>query len=97
MLPDMKSVALPPEESTVREPLPEIPPVDRLRLWPDPSVMLLEPVKVRALATVSLKADPAVVAVVTIVAFERARVEPLRVKLAVLPAVPLLVNERESI
>jgi hypothetical protein len=93
----MKSVGLPPEEPTVSEPLPEIPPEVRLRLWPDPSVMLLEPVRVRALVTVSLKADPAVVAVVTIVALERARVEPLRVKDDVFPAVPLFVKEIASI
>jgi hypothetical protein len=60
-------------------------------------VILFEPVSVRAFATVSTNTDPADVAVVTIVALERARVEPLRVKLAVFPTVPLLVNESRSI
>ena len=88
---------MPPEEPTVSEPPPEMPPVVRLRLWPDPRVIVFEPVSVRALATKSSKADPAVVAVVTIVALVRASVDPLRVKFAVFPAVPLLVKESASI
>ena len=66
-----------------------------LRPWPEPSVTLLAPVRDSALAMVSteLAWAPSLVAVVVIGALDRASVEPLSVKIDVLPAEPSLVKD----
>jgi hypothetical protein len=65
-------------------------------LCPDPIDAVFEPVSDKRLPTLSVITLPLAVAVVVIVAFESANVEPLSVKLAFLPAVPLLPNVSES-
>jgi hypothetical protein len=65
-------------------------------LCPDPIDAVFEPVSDKELPTLSVNTFPLVVAVVVIVALESANVEPLSVKLAFLPTVPLLPNVSES-
>ena len=64
-----------------------------VRLCPEPSVTVFEFVSERALPTLSVNTLPLVVAVVVIVALDSANVEPLSVKFAFFPTVPLLVND----
>ena len=92
MLPVKKSCPAP---DIVRLPAPSILPAI-VRLCPDPIDAVFEPVSDKALPTLSVSALPLVVAVVVIVALESASVEPLSVKFAFLPTVPLLPNVSES-
>jgi hypothetical protein len=91
LLPVRKSWPIP---DFVRLPVPPIlPPI--VRLCPDPIDAVFEPVSDKALPTLSVNALTLDVAVVVIVALESANVEPLSVKLAFLPAVPLLPKVSE--
>lgn len=67
-----------------------------VRLCPIPSDAVFEPVSERALPTLSVNTLPLVVAVVVIVALVSAKVDPLSVKFALFPKVPLLPNVSES-
>ena len=82
----------PPSPVFVRLPVPVMLP-DTVRLWPDPSDAVFEPVRVNAFPMVSVIAPPAVVAEVMIVPSESASVDPLSVKAVVLPAEPSFVND----
>jgi hypothetical protein len=75
----------------VRLPAPLILP-EIVRLWPAPKLAAFEPVRAIALATESVIALPLVVDDAIIVALDSASVEPLNVKVAVLPAEPSFVN-----
>lgn len=68
--------------------LPEI-----VRLWPEPKIAALEPVRDNGLPIESVMALPVVVADMMIEALVSESVEPLSVKVAVLPVEPSFVND----
>jgi hypothetical protein len=82
----------PPSPDFVKLPAPVMSP-EMVRLWPDPSDTVFEPVRDNAFAMESVNALPAVVADVMIVPLESASVDPLSVNDAVLPIEPSFVND----